>query len=75
VGKGCGLKIDIAKDFGRFLDRSFREHDFAVGRLEAREWLKHWLLAHFRDFALSPADKREVLVTWQTRAPHLHHCV
>jgi hypothetical protein len=36
----------FAGHFGGFLERGFRQHDFDVGRREAREWLLRWLDLH-----------------------------
>jgi hypothetical protein len=37
------LAGDFFGDFGGFLQQDFREHDFHVGRQEARSWLADWL--------------------------------
>ncbi|HET8999532.1 MAG TPA: patatin-like phospholipase family protein [bacterium] len=46
--------------FGGFLDRTFREHDFAVGQSEAREWLASWLPAQFDALGLTQVDRDAV---------------
>jgi hypothetical protein len=37
------LAGDFFGDFGGFLQEDFREFDYSVGRVEARQWFKKWL--------------------------------
>ncbi len=55
--------------FGGFLDRTFREHDFAVGQSEAREWLASWLPAQFDALGLTQVDRDAVQTYLATVVP------
>jgi predicted acylesterase/phospholipase RssA len=53
----------FAGHFGGFLLQGFREHDFAVGCVEARQWLARWLPAQFSALGLPPADQTRIVAS------------
>jgi len=53
--------------FGGFLQQEFRQHDFEVGRREARDWLLNWLTLHAAALGLS--DRPEDLVPAEVPSP------
>ncbi len=53
----------FAGHFGGFLLQNFREHDFAVGRVEARQWLVRWLPAQLSALGLPQADHARIVAS------------